>query len=152
MRAACHVKCARKSWECARSTSQSSTSLTQPTDRAHVAKPLPLTEGHVASLAQRPQCEHVSLCSHTEYCRSHPSHVSVKHLCSTHLSENQLRMLLKHFFWFSAELNKQVLDVVWTDPEPICQANKLLYRHKNGIIFFIRKANEHIPKNAELFL
>lgn len=45
MRAACHVKCARKSWECARSTSQSSTSLTQPTDRAHVAKPLPLTGG-----------------------------------------------------------------------------------------------------------
>lgn len=84
MRAACHVKCARKSWECARSTSQSSTSLTQPTDRAHVAKPLPLTGGDASERdmlplsLKGPQCEDVSLCSHTEYCLSHPSHVSVE--------------------------------------------------------------------------
>lgn len=44
MCAVCHMKCARKSGEGARSTFQSSTSLTQATDRAHVVKPLPLIE------------------------------------------------------------------------------------------------------------
>lgn len=44
MCAVCHTKCARKSREGARSTFQSSTSLTQATDRAHAVKPPPLMD------------------------------------------------------------------------------------------------------------